>query len=338
MARVAVVGAGVAGLSAARALVAAGHDTSVFERARHPGGRAATRFVNAVELPRMGTVDLAFDHGAQYFTARDSRFITIVDQWLRERVVARWSGRIVAFDDEGWEEIEGGTERYVPVPSMSALGAHLSKGLNVQCNVRVAGLESVGASTGAWRVWAQDDSVVGEFDRVILALPPTQTRTLLPDASPLAARVDEVKTQPCWAAMAAFEESVTSRFDAAFVSGSPLGWIARNGSKPKRDRTEAWVLHATREWSAAHAGDRADTVGPFLLEAFAGLIRAGLPRPFFLAAHRWREAAADPPLLVGALHDRERGLTICGDWCAGTRIEDAFVSGLEAASPLISFC
>ena len=80
----------------------------------------------------MGTVDLAFDHGAQYFTARDPRFIACVDDWLRERVVAKWTGRIVAFDDEGWEEIESGTERYVAVPSMSALGAHLSQGLTVQ--------------------------------------------------------------------------------------------------------------------------------------------------------------------------------------------------------------
>src|SRR4029453_12516530 len=94
MAKVAIVGAGVAGLSAARALVAAGQDVSVFERARHPGGRVATRFVNAVELPRMGTVDLAFDHGAQYFTARDPRFIVNVDGWLRERVIAKWAGRI----------------------------------------------------------------------------------------------------------------------------------------------------------------------------------------------------------------------------------------------------
>jgi predicted NAD/FAD-dependent oxidoreductase len=333
MAKVAIVGAGVAGLSAARALVAAGQDVSVFERARHPGGRVATRFVNAVELPRMGTVDLAFDHGAQYFTARDPRFIVNVDGWLRERVIAKWAGRIVSFDDEGWEEIESGTERYVAVPAMSALGAHLSKGLKVHCNVRVAGLERLGTSTYAWRVWAQGDSVAGEFDRVILALPPIETRTLLPDDSPLAARVDAVKTQPCWSALVAFEESVTSRFDAAFISGSPLGWMARNGSKPKRDRTtEAWVLHATREWSAAHADDRSDTVGPFLLEAFAGLFRAGLPRPFFLAAHRWREAAANPPLSVGALHDPGRALTICGDWCAGSRIEDAFVSGLQAAA------
>jgi renalase len=338
MARVAIVGAGVAGLSAARALGAAGHQVAVFERGPRPGGRVATLFANGVELPRIGTVDLAFDHGAQYFTVRDPRFARVVDEWTRERIVAKWSGRIVAFDDEGWEDVEGGTERLVAVPSMSALSNHLSSGVNLQCNVRVAALEVSSDSRTTWRIRAQDTQVAGEFDHVILAVPPRQARTLAPAGTPLAAQLTAVEMKPCWAALVAFEESVTQRFDAAFVAGSPLGWIARNGSKPKRDRTEAWVLHATKEWSAAHAGDRSDTVGPFLLEAFADLIRAGLPRPFFLAAHRWREAVADPPLSVGALHDRERRLSVCGDWCAGSRIEGAFVSGLEAATPLISSC
>ena len=335
--RVAVIGAGISGLSAAQALVAAGHDVRVFERASQPGGRVATRFVSGVELPRTGTVDLAFDHGAQYFTARNPRFLDVVEQWLRQRVVAKWHGRIVAFDDEGWEEVEGGTQRYVAVPSMSALGRHLSNGLTIEHEVRIAALEASAATSPGWRLRTRDGATAGEFDRVVIAVPPRQARTLVSDGSPLASRIDHVKTQPCWAAMVAFEESVTSRFDAAFVSGSPLGWIARNSSKPKRDRTEAWVVHATREWSAAHADDRSDAVGPFLLEAFADLIRAGLPRPFFLAAHRWREAAADPPLSVGALHDGERGLTVCGDWCAGSRVEDAFISGLEAAT-LSSSC
>ncbi|MGH9383328.1 MAG: NAD(P)/FAD-dependent oxidoreductase [Vicinamibacterales bacterium] len=338
MLRIAVVGAGVAGLSAARVLAAAGHDVVVFERGPRPGGRVATLFANGVELPRAGTVDLAFDHGAQYFTVRDQRFASLVDEWMRARLVAKWSGRIVAFDDEGWEDVKPDTERFVAVPSMSALGAHLARGINVHCNVRVSALDRVDGSPISWCVRAQSHEIMGEFDRVIVAVPPNQARTLASHGTTLAAQVAAVEMKPCWAVLVAFEESVTQRFDAAFVSRSPLGWIARNGSKPKRDRTEAWVLHATREWSASHADDRSDTVGPFLLEAFANLIRAGLPRPFFLAARRWREAVADPPLSVGSLHDRERGLSVCGDWCAGSRIEDAFVSGVDAATLSLSSC
>ncbi len=67
------------------------------------------------------------------------------------------------------------------------------------------------------------------------------------------------------------------------------------------------------------------------MEAFEDLVRAGLPRAFYATVHRWRHAAADPPLAVGAIHDRESRITLCGDWCKGSRIEDAFLSGLAAA-------
>ena len=49
--------------------------------------------------------------------------------------------------------------------------------------------------------------------------------------------------KPNWTVMAAFEERVAARFDAAFVNGSALGWIARNTSKPKRNwKIDCWVL------------------------------------------------------------------------------------------------
>ena len=68
----------------------------------------------------------------------------------------------------------------------------------------------------------------------------------------------------------------------------------------------------------------------FYLEAFEDLVRAGLPRAFYATVHRWRYANADPPLAAGALDDAASRITLCGDWCLGSRVEDAFLSGLAA--------
>ena len=58
---VAVIGAGMAGLAAARTLAAAGHAVQVFDKGRGIGGRLSTRRTDYG----------AFDHGAQYATVRD---------------------------------------------------------------------------------------------------------------------------------------------------------------------------------------------------------------------------------------------------------------------------
>jgi predicted NAD/FAD-dependent oxidoreductase len=88
-------------------------------------------------------------------------------------------------------------------------------------------------------------------------------------------------------------------------------------------------------WSASHFDDDAAAVAPFRLNAFADLARAPLPRPIHLSARRWRHACADPPLNLGALADADRRLVVCGDWCAGNRLEAAYLSGRAAAEALI---
>ena len=315
MSRIAVVGAGIAGLTAATTLVNRGHAVVVFEKSPWPGGRTASRHIRDVEMAR-GSTDLAFDHGAQYFTVRDPRFAAAAAAWEAGRLVSKWRARIVSFDGEGWDEVEAGTDRYVGIPGMGAVAEAIAAGLDLRYRERVASIEPLAR----------------EFDRVILAVPADEARPLVAHLPGLSARIAPVVMQPCWAVLAAFEARVAARFDAAFVSGSPLGWIARNQSKPKRDwKLDTWVLHATTTWSAAHVDDEPDRVGAFLMEAFEDLVHAGLPRAFFATAHRWRYAAADPPLAIGALHDIEAKVTLCGDWCAGSRIEDAFLSGLAAA-------
>jgi hypothetical protein len=176
------------------------------------------------------------------------------------------------------------------------------------------------------------EPLLNTLDHVVVAVPADRARTLVADVPSLVEKIAGVTMKPCWTVMAAFEERVAARFDAAFVNGSALGWMARNTSKPKRDwKVDTWVLQATTAWSQAHVDDQPDDVGAFLMEAFEDLVRAGLPRAFYATVHRWRYAAAEPPLAVGAIHDRESRITLCGDWCKGSRIEDAYLSGLEGA-------
>ena len=79
---VAIVGGGIAGLTAARKLSRDGQSVQVFDKGRGAGGRASTR--------REGLRQ--FDHGAQYCTAKEERFQRQVDSWVEE--ASRRSGMV----------------------------------------------------------------------------------------------------------------------------------------------------------------------------------------------------------------------------------------------------
>jgi renalase len=328
--KVLVVGAGMTGLAAARALQAGGHAVVVFEKGRRPGGRIATRRILDGEADRPELSALAFDHGAQYFTVRDTRFMREVEAWHRDRIVQVWNGKLAAFDSEGREPVEDEETRWVGVPGMDAVARHLARGLDIHCGVEAVSMEP---NANGWEVTVLT-GLRESFDAVLLGVPAPQAVPLLAALPQLAREAAAVRMHPCWATLAAFDARVPTAFDAAFVDASPLGWVARDRSKPQRGLAETWVLHASAAWSEAHAGDRADTVGPFLLNAFADLVRGPLPLPVHLTALRWRYAAAAVPLARGALVDRDRRLVVCGDWLLGSRIEAAFLSGLAGADAL----
>jgi len=115
-----IVGAGLSGLAAARALRDHGVSTIVLDKGRGVGGRMATR--------RLSEGAIA-DHGAQFFTARDPRFSTLVEQWLRAGEASEWS--------RGFDEPFDGHPRYRGVRSMNALAKQLATGLDVRLQVRV---------------------------------------------------------------------------------------------------------------------------------------------------------------------------------------------------------
>jgi renalase len=319
---VAVIGAGLAGLTLATRLTEAGLAVTVFDKGRAPAGRMSTRRGEAG----------GYDHGAQYFTARDPDFQRQVDAWVARGLAAEWTGRFGTLEQGVLTLKADNPVRYVGVPGMNALARDLATPLDVRTGVRV---ERVHREQGAWRLTSEKGEDLGRFARVAVAVPAPQAVPLLAEAPALAARVTGVGMEPCWAVMARFAEPLPLAVDGAFVHGAPLSWAARDSAKPGRAPGERWVLHATPEFSRAHLEETPETVAPLLLEAWrqaAGVKVA----PVEAVAHRWRYAQAESALSEGALFDAGLGLGVCGDWCAGSRVEGAWRSGVALARALLA--
>jgi len=325
--RVAVIGAGLAGLICAERLIRQGWPVTVFDKGRGPGGRMATRRAD----------DLRFDHGAQYFTARDQRFRDRVNAWVHDGVVALWNGRIVRLGEGGAVEESPG-ERFVGIPGMNAPARILATVVEPHSGVRVATITPDGRR---WRLEDERGTDLGSYDMAVAAVPSPQAVPLLAEAPDLASRATDAIMAGCWSVMARFERRLDLGYDGAFVTGSPpsspLSWIARNSSKPGRPDDESWVLHASPEWSQRHIEDEQDSVIKALTVAFHDAVGDAAAVPVeHLAAHRWRFSLPVQALDEECLFDPERGLGACGDWCNGARVEGAYLSGLALAERMIA--
>jgi renalase len=321
MLRVAIVGAGISGLSCATALVAAGAAVTVYDKGRAPAGRMSTR-----------REALPFDHGAQYFTTRDPAFSTEVARWMGAGCVAEWTPRIVAIDAiDRVPRPATDVPRFVGVPGMSAIAQVLAAPLDVQSGITVSAM-SRGAD--GWHLRANEADLPGRFDVVVLTTPPAQATTLL-GSHPLADVVAMAEMAPCWAVMASWPDAVEVPFDAAFVNDGPLSWIARDGSKPERPHPHTWVLHGSPAWSVDHLELTAERVVPLLLRAFEAIVRRPVPAVSSATAHRWRYASVVRPLEQTHLWDAKAALGVAGDWCGGSRVEGAWLSGSALARAIL---
>lgn len=315
---VAVIGSGMAGAAAARALKDAGHVVTVFDKGRRPGGRLTTRSEG----------EYRFDHGAQFFTVGDERFARWARAWWQERLLGQWKGVVEGETPTHAHELV----RLVGTPSMSELASRVLRDVDVRQEVEVKGLTRDGSR---WRLLDARGAALGEFECAVVATPAPQAAELIdPSSYALASRLrDEVVMAPRWAVMAHFAEGTGVEWDGLQSRVGPLAWLARNSSKPERPKVsgESFVLHATSEWSRAHLELEPDAVVPMLMDAFFATTGARRLEPVMVKAHRWRHALTEKPLGEPCLWDEGLQLAVCGDWCLGARVESAFLSGSAAA-------
>lgn len=329
--KIAIIGAGVAGLAAARPLTAAGHDVALFDKGRGPGGRLSTR------RAKTPVGECRWDHGAQYFTARSAGFRKIVDELVKEGAVSEWTPALVNISGSGSSqyEIRRAVPRdepiYVGAPAMNSMIKALAGGLEISWGRRVTAIE-VGESGKT--LGFEDGGREGPFDTVISAIPAEQAGELLDDSSPsLAAEARNVRSAPCWAVMLAFEDGVPVEWDGAKLAGSALSWIARNSAKPGREGSESWVLHASPAWSRAHLDLPKDDVARKLTDAFLEI--TGAPEPVFSSAHRWLLAMVEQAAGSPFGWDGDQRIAAIGDWRIAPRVEAAWQSGHSLAAFLL---
>lgn len=322
--RVAVVGAGIAGLVAARVLADAGCAVTVFEKSRGPGGRCATR------RSEVGP----FHHGVAGFGAQTAAF---------RQALAGWQA-------QGWAAADA-AGRWAGRPTMNALARQLAEGLVLRTEHTVRPPQR--KADGSWQLATAEHGTLPEpFDVLLLAVPAEQARPLCADSPSLLQALAGVHGLPCWTLMLGWPPGAAAPAlpDAARVAASPVldevvDVSALHGAAPAADPGwQRWVLHATAAWSTAELERSPEDAVAALLAALQTVAEPGppWPAPAHAVAHRWRYAQVAEPAAGACGWDAALRLGSCGDaWGGGAAagpegVERAWLSGRALAQAVLA--
>lgn len=322
---VVVVGAGVAGLSCAREVAAAGRELLVIDRARGVGGRCATHRLEG----------MAHDVGVSFLHGRDPGFLAAIREATPHRVegwprTIRGSGRPCQP-----EAFQAGEQRIALAEGITAFPKHLARGLPIRLGTR---LERVDISGDRIRLLLDGGEEIAAR-HVVLALAPEQVLRVLPGPGdvprPLAsirALLEGSASEPSLSVCAAYSAGVPSpAWDAWYPDDSRiLQFLGNESSKRAAPPFTGLVLQATPGWARQHLADEG---WPGALLAEAGRVAGEwAARPAAQHAHRWRFARSDlaaelaGPVLVRLPSGCSLGF--CGDrFAPGGGVEAAWISG-----------
>jgi predicted NAD/FAD-dependent oxidoreductase len=316
---IAIIGAGLAGLSCAVRLTELGHHVELFEKSRGAAGRMSTKRGEG----------WAADHGAQYFTARDPLFIEQVKKWLADQVVALWTPEIKVFEASQWTTFQSQDLRYVGTPAMNSPAKELAKGLTLHTSQTI---EALSHKDGQWFLQSAEAGAIAQgFDALILAIPGPQALALAKHLDPdIEAIAGQSNMKGCWTLMARFQHKPTVSFEAAFVNQEIISWVARNSSKPQRTGQESWTIQANPLWSQEFIELSKEDVADQMLACAKklGLDCTGAE----ISMHRWRYASGSTTATLGFYSNPALHLGMCGDWLNGGRVEGAWLSGYHLAN------
>lgn len=333
---IAVVGAGTAGLSCARALAGAGRRPVVLERSRGVGGRCATRRIEGQPV----------DHGLAFLHGSDPGFLEAARSAEGATVLDGWPWRVAGTGPPCLPKAFGKTEHRLAFrEGLTAFPKALAAGLDVRIETEATALEDV---PGAVRIGLRDGRAF-EATAVVLALPAPASRRLLQtlangdrDLEAVRSLLGMVGTQACLTVLAGYpHDAPRPQWDALYPDESDLvQFVSLDSAKREAPRFTVLVVQARPCWSRLRLETPDAEWCSALVHEAARLIGPWAGAPDWVQAQRWRYARADR----GSEMSRPLSLRLPGggrviltgeSFAPGGGVEAAWLAGNAGAARLI---
>lgn len=299
--KIAIIGAGLSGLSAAATLKAAGIDAVIFDKGRNVGGRCATRPTD------WGSID----HGLQLLDQQDDRLKPLLQQTGLEL-------EAVTFEAGAYQPVCGPGPFARPTEGARSFPNAIARNLDVRVSHTVTAIHR---ENGGWSI-ACEGSHQKKFDAVALAIPPAQAAAFNLHDGKL--DLNKPRYTPQVAALIAHDQPLDLP-ETGPLTQEGLAWISKS-----RGGKRATILSAEPLSSALMDTDKDEIAA--LLWAKVGDGAA----PKYLKGHRWRYSRVSVPMGTTHFWDGGEKLGYCGDWFIGPNAGDAVKSGSALAKDILA--
>lgn len=340
--RLAIVGAGIAGLAAAHRLRTKwpGLDVVLFEETETLGGRATSRRRH----------EATFDDGAQYLKTPTEELRRFVAEQLGHATLVDIGHPVWVFDGAGMitpgDPEQNADPKWTYRDGLARLGEELAAGLEVRRGRRV---DRLGRAPEGYRLFDQDGGALAQSEAVLLTPPAPQTADLLARSDLEAAWRDEliaelsrVAYRPCLSVTLGYPRPPREQPFYALVNSDrrhPISWLAYEHMKPGRGMAGQGVVivQMAPGWSRERWNDGSEALAQRVAEQASTLLGEELLRPVWWDIRRWRYALPDGGCDAERLH-AGAGLFFAGDYLVGQgRVHLALESGWAAAARIAAW-
>lgn len=319
------MGAGMAGLAAARTLVQGGHEAVVFEAEPEVGGRVTSVAAGAY----------VFDSGATAIAPRGRALEKVMFEELSNENLRKIEAPIYVHNSlrvSPGDSAKNRIDRYCYLNGNSELPRLLAQGLDIRPNSTIAALRR---SQSVYEVGGE------LFEAVVLTLPTPLSQTLLESIGETRP-FTHASYRPCLSVMLGYAQTPpTCPYHALLdpESGHPLVWLSIENHKCEGRVPEgktAFVAQLGPQFSKMHF----ESDERVIVEATADLLvrlygKAWDVDPEVALIKRWLYSQPEMTALFDSVNRAQSKLLIAGDGVMGSRVEYAYDSGLKAARMLM---
>lgn len=348
---VAIVGAGIAGLTCAQRLHQAGYHVIVVEKSRGLGGRIATRRLLNTQV----------DHGLRYLEPQSDLLELLIQCLLKHKVLQRWTNQVHTFQqsdkqqkdkqEHNYQLLEAEVcPRYVAPMGMTAIAKFLATDLKVFCSHKV---QAIALADQTWQLELESSTnqpiEAVKAQALVVAIPAPQALALLePLVNSLLPEfltsLRSVEFEPCISAIAGYSAEKAQDLTyqeiswkaVTFPQDPNLSWLGLDSSKRLTAEQPIFVVQSSATFAKQHLDSKdLQPVGHQLLTHAAQHLLPWLETPEWLQVHRWRYAFPEKPWQNSCLSTSTPLPLVCsGDWCGGIQAESGLNSGLAAATQI----